>query len=535
MCGMRTATLLCAALIFSLPTAVLAQDGCVPPPNPAPVVASPAGTLFEGIGYTDLPITTSSEKARQLAHQGFALIHCFWFNEAVRSFRDATREDPNCAIAWLGLNASLTLPWHRPNVHRAEAEYAIRRAMQLSGDASPLEQALIAAYRLRSMSQDDRNSDWERAMDGVIAEFPDIMEPRLLLAVVRVQICLNDGYDEQGEVSTEMQKVMALIKPVLERDPNHAGALHYHIHALEGNDADAALRSADQLGRSAPKSSHMVHMPGHIYNRVGKYDRAHEVFHESRMVDEVYFSALEGGNRSTNWNYGHNLDFLIFNLAEAGRLKEAEEALEVNPGSLQRVAWRSADWKRLADRSRLEESNLSSRAGFFHGMAALARGDVAEAARISGLIDAAVQGRAEGAGNFAITSRRLDRVHAAELRGAVLSVQGRHEEAIVALRDAADTFEKLAYSEPPNYIRPPHETLGEALIRAGRYDEAVAAYEAGLVARPNSGWMLFGIGRAHEEAGRAEQARVAYARFLSAWSTADKDLPQVQRASNFVR
>jgi tetratricopeptide (TPR) repeat protein len=513
-----------------------AQSACAPPPDAQPVVALPAGSIIERVGTSDLTITSDSQRAKELTRQGFALIHCFWFNEAVRSFRDATREDPACAAAWLGLNIALTLPWHRPRQHQEEADYAIRRAVQLSGEASDVEQSLIAAFRLRSLRQDDRDSDFERAMDALIERHPEAHEPRLLLSAIRVQLCLGDGYDENGDLEGEMKKVLALIGPILQRDPDNPAALHYHIHALEGTDPAAALKSADRLGKAAPGSSHMIHMPGHIYNRLGLYQRAHEVFNQSKELDEQYYEQIPGSNRNTNWNYGHNLDYMIFNLSEMGRLREASELARESNFSLNRLHWRSAQWRPLSEPARravAEGRSPSPGALFFLGMAAVEAGELEEAEQHSAALqeEAAKRGQSRGR---ALTGDRVVQTQAAELRGWLLVQQGHLSEGIDQLKLAVDTFDRIAYEEPPYYIRPPHETLGHALILDGRYDEAVAAFERGLQDRPKNGWLLFGIGKAHEAAERTDAAKKAYEAFLEAWATADEDLPQVRAARAFL-
>jgi tetratricopeptide (TPR) repeat protein len=510
--ALAISAVLCAAAISS------AQSSCVPP-EPQKIVALASGSLIEGVGSTDLPITTKSEKAKVLIRQGYALIHCFWFNEAVRSFRDATKEDPTSGIAWMGLNVALTLPWHNPGAMRAEADYAIRKAVETCGDETDLEQSLIAAFRLRSARVDDRESEFERAMERIIEKYPEANEPRLLISAIRVQLCLGNGYDAQGNLREEMKKVLGWINPVLKRDPKNAGALHYHIHALESTDAAKALPSARQLGLSAPGSSHMVHMPGHIFNRVGLYEEGQKSFEDSKAVDLLYIARMPGATTDANWNYGHNMEYMAANLVEMGRIKDAIATKMYTSN----IHWRTGNWGALAGRG-----------GFFTGRAALAAGDLEKAETEASALEQRLSALpAQSGAGFALTQRRVMTVQANELRGALLSKQGRHDEAIGKLRVATSTFKLIAYDEPPHYLRPPHEELGDALISAGRYDEAIAAFKGGLFFRPNSGWLMYGIALAHEKAGRKAEAAAAYKDFLKAWAGADRDLPQIQHALNF--
>jgi tetratricopeptide (TPR) repeat protein len=137
--------------------------------------------------------------------------------------------------------------------------------------------------------------------------------------------------------------------------------------------------------------------------------------------------------------------------------------------------------------------------------------------------------------SFGITRRRISETQALELRGSILMAQGKTEEALDKLRNSIAVYAKISYDEPPSYLRLPHETLGEALIKAKLYDEAIATYKKGLFYRPNSGWLLYGIARAHEEAGKKSQAINAYKAFLIAWKTADEDRPEVIRAKAFLK
>jgi tetratricopeptide (TPR) repeat protein len=494
------------------------QSSCIPPEQKA-IVALPSGTIIQNVGTCDLPVSTRSDKAKKLVHQGFALIHCFWFNEAVRSFRDAAKEDPACGLAWMGLNASLTLPWHRPGTYAAEADYAIKKAVEVCGDESPLEQSLIAAFRLRSARVDDRESEFERAMERLIQDNPNAIEPRLLISAIRVQLCLGNGYDTQGDLRKEMKKVLAWIEPILKKDPNNAGALHYKIHAWESTDASKALDAANRLGPAASGSSHMVHMPGHIYNRLGMYETAQKAFKWSQDVDDQYIARMPGATTSANWNYSHNMDYMAANLVEMGRLKDAHAALDKVEITHESVQWRAGQWKELGLRD-----------DYFAGWSALDELDIPKADASATKLEKVIQKEPGKLQNWALTQRRVSEVKALELRGAILSTQAKHEEAIAKLRKAVEVFGLIAYDEPPHYSRLPHETLGQALLRAGQYTEAERAYKDGLFFRPNSGWLLYGVAQAREKQGDVAATRAAYQAFLEAWKSADPDLPQVVHA-----
>ncbi|MEZ0325883.1 MAG: hypothetical protein ACAH95_08245 [Fimbriimonas sp.] len=512
---MKSAT---AFALLAVVTMAHAQAPCVPPKQVS-ILALPSGTMIEGVGSSDLPITSSNDKAKALIRQGYALIHCFWFNEAVRTFRDATKEDPACGAAWLGLNAALTLPWHSPSQYKAEAEYAIKRAVEVCGDESDVEQGLIAAFRLRSASKDDRESEFEKAMDKLIESHPDEAEPRLLISAIRVQLCLNDGYDKVGNLREEMKKVMAWITPILKKDPKNGPALHYHIHAVESFKPMEALQSARQLGLSTPGSSHMVHMPGHIFNRVGMYEEAQKSFRDSQHVDDLYIKKMPGATTSANWNYGHNMEYMTANLIEMGRIKEAKATGEGHDD----ILWRTSQW-----------SDLAPNGPYFSGMAAVRSGDLETAEKeVAKMEKALANGEAKPTHSWGISQRRISETKAAELRGLILVAQAKTKQGLDKLRVAVKTYRTISYDEPPIYLRLPHESLGEALIAAKLYDEAILVYKDGLFYRPNSGWLLFGIAKAHEGAGRKSDALAAHKAFLAAWKTADADRPEIVHAKAF--
>lgn len=468
----------CTLLLLVLACSPLALSQCEPPANLQTFVTLPAETLIEGIGSSDIPVTSQDELAKKLVRQGFALAHCFWNNESIRSFRDAIKRDRQCPIAYLGLNYVLTMPWFRSGNTKEEAEWAMKQAVALVSRGTELEQRLIAAARIRSYGKEERDSDYERAMLKVVKDFPIYAEPRLMVSGPRVMQCLSDGFDDNGNPSGTMKEVVDLLLPILKWDPECAGAHHYLIHAFEPQEPNRALLSADVLGKIAFASSHMVHMPGHIYNRVGDYDSAHRVFSKSRDLDDAYYKTMPGSNDGTNWNYGHNKSFMAINLAEAGRLEEAREVSPKDRWTMAAIAWRAGDWKAAA-----EKSIFGANENFFRGMQAVAEGDLSTAKqRLWKLIKA----KKDGPG-------RIDGVMTLELSGAILAAEGAIDKAVDDLHKACKAYEKVGYEEPPYYIRPPQETLGWVLLKAGKKNEAREAFREGLRFRPNSYWMKKGL------------------------------------------
>jgi len=514
-----------AFLFFAIVGGSLSQAQTCVPPDPTVVVAYPSGTLIEGVGTSDLPVTTKNEKCRKLVKQGFALIHCFWFNEAVRSFRDATKEDPTCAIAWCGLNISETLPWNKGEKYAKEAEYAIKRAVALYESASDLEKGLIAAFRARDLDKDLRTGPFADAMDRVIEEHKNAAEPRLLMAGMRAQVCMFDRTLPSGEVQNELKEVAKLIAPVLAKSPNNPGANHYQIHAYEGSDPDKALKSARILGRIAPASAHMVHMPGHLYNVLGMWEDANKSFSEANRIGEEYAKKIGAKPSEADWNYGHNRDYWGVSLGEEGRLKESFGLVGFG-GRRNEILWRVSDWKALAES--VAKAGAGAETSYYQGMAAAHLGRIDQAKENFAQL-MAVDGSSSGT-----VSKQVLKTRKLELEGLLEVKTGDVEKGLDLLKQAIDAFMRIEYEEPPYYFRPPHETLGDALIDAHRQEEALAVFESGLKVKRNAGTMLFGMARAQETAGEKTKALAAYTRFLKVWAKADDDRPQVVHAKAYL-
>ncbi len=504
-------------------------QACTPPAQSA-VYANPPGTMLPDVGTTDMPITTKSRKARDLAKQGFALIHCFWPNEAIRSFRDATKEDPTCAIAWCGLNISLTQPWFDRSEYKAEAEYAIKQAIANIESASEAEQDLIRAFRLRSIGKDDRGTEFEKAMEQLIAKHDRLDEPRLLWAGIRCQLCMNTSYMPNGDPRGDLEFVAKLIEPVMKRSKS-AGAMHYTIHTFEPSNPKRAERAADDLQRIAKGSPHMVHMAGHIYNRIGRYEDGQRVFQKAREMDEALGKQFGVSPGQAIWQYQHNVSFQTMNLLELGRINEAIELSKIASNTRQDIAHRVQDWKNAYDAKRTDADSMATqncylvRAALDAKDVGMAREKLAEAKKYLDKPEPS---------NWNRTNYRLLKTLILEAEGLVLAAENNFDPAVAALRESVKTFHTIEYEEPVFLIQTPYESLGNCLIQAQKYDEAVKAFEDGLVARPNSGWILFGIGRAHQEAGKTREADKAYRRFLKTWATADRDRPEIKQAEEFL-
>ncbi|MBI4751298.1 MAG: hypothetical protein HY774_22690 [Acidobacteria bacterium] len=226
--------------------------------------------MMTGIGKAALTITTKSPRAQRYFNQGLALLHCFWGNEAMRSFQEAIRLDPNCAMAYWGMYQVMSNPItgaDKPD----EKKGFLKKALDLGPKVSPQEQAYIKAIELReSLGGEKGRLAYQQEMESLIARYPNDIQAKLVLAQFLFIYDFSHSFELTGEPSKNRQRSLELVKEVLATDPNNAAAHHYWIHVVEGtNEPESALNSARVLSRLAPASGHMVHMPGHIYFRLG--------------------------------------------------------------------------------------------------------------------------------------------------------------------------------------------------------------------------------------------------------------------------
>jgi tetratricopeptide (TPR) repeat protein len=376
------------------------------------------------------------------------------------------------------------------------------------------------------------------------------------------------------------------MQEVLRTAPSDSAANHYWIHAVEASARpEQALGSATVLASLAPSSGHMVHMPGHIFDRVGDYSQAEHWFAESTAVDEKYMRD-QHVDVDDDWNYVHNLMYGIANLMEEGKLKQAttlsgklsgargelkatlyvasprDGYARLDPGLP--VALRTGEWaevlKMLETAKPADKlENLKFLAGqlkeFATGMQSIQIGDLAAAQAASVRLDAELWAMSQSLKDAPKKNKEMPTtpvmnaimpdaqagpllsslsIMSLELRAAILAEQNRLPEAKILFARAAREEKGLGYREPPTYIRPVGEAEGLALMRAGDYSDAHKAYEAALVERPKSGFPLFGMARCSEAAGDKATAGKEYEEFADVWKEGNPDLPQMAHAREYI-
>jgi len=545
----------------------------------------PTPVRMSGIGNAHIAITATPE-TQAWFDQGLNLLHDFWEYESMKAFEQGVRVDPNCAMCWWGLAQAEQA---RDKKLESYVKQALDKASELKAKVSEPERLYIEAAQIEFAGKGKRGANKQEIalLRELVSKQPNDTQARLSLA-----LALEDGYDKKHEPRKGEQEAIHMLEGILHDVPNDSATNHYWIHAIEpGNHPERAIQSAALLASLAPTSGHMVHMPGHIYYRVGNYAEAEHWFSASTAADEHYMREEHVGP-DDDWNYAHNMMYAIANLMEQGRLADANalsDHLAAARGQLSAslyiwsardqmsriskrlpVALRVADWDAVL--AMLSEANLpkgdkaanlrflaAELTDYAKGMKALDAGDAVSAQEHSVSMDAGLKQMKEMRAALKKSESNKEKkdnakppmlpvepdalpepilkclnIQSIELRAGVLAARRKIRAAKKTYELAAREERKLGYHEPPFYIRPVAETEAAALLKAKDFKGAEEAYRAALEERPNSGFGLYGIALAKESAGDATGARDAYAAFLKAWPKADANLPEVDHAQKII-
>ena len=515
---------------------------------------------LQGIGSSALPIATVSTEAQAFFNQGISLIHGFWYYEALRAFEEVARLDGSCAMAYWGQYQALRRLGRDKKVQRQEA---LQRAKARLDRVSARERHFIRADVQRdSLGGRQGRQAYIREMQTLIAAYPDEEEAKLFL----LRFIAPPGYDPATPIDPGQPDPHKLLTELLENHPDHAAVHHYWIHLIEATDTPGqALESAEKLAALAPNAGHLVHMPGHIYYRMGRYEQARDAFIRGVAVDSTYM-AERGTAPVDTWNYFHNLSYLLANCAEDGRYREGRnwgrrivkyrlhrrKPLLFYQGYMALVRlhlrygfWRAAEVELTAFLQDEVVAETFARRyvdgvlTYARGMAALEEGDVEAAQPHIDMLDNMIwEYMAENSGgdDRFYSQKRMNvlTTYQYALQGAIYSAEGDHESAASLVQQGVDLEASLGYSEPPLFARPMLESLGQVHLRAGNWAEALRAFAQVLQERPKSGHALLGMARAHALSGATPEAEAAYRTFLKAWRHADEDLPQMMEAREWL-
>ena len=515
----------------------------------------PGGSIapeLSGLGTAHMVVTTDVPKAQVFFDQGLRLLYAFNHEEARRAFREAARLDPSLSMAHWGIALTLAPNLNAPMTpaQGRSAIDAIQQARRTANLASGRERGLIDALAARfaldpALPRPPLDRAYATAMARLAAAYPDDPNVATLYADAVMNTMPWDYWQKDGSPKPETAVVTGVLERAIAANPDHAGAHHYYIHLLEASDTpERAEASADRLGALMPAAGHMVHMPAHIYLRVGRYADAAEANVRAIAADEDYLAQCQAQGLYPVSYYPHNLHFLWAAATLEGRSAVAidaarQVAAKVPHHHAGAVAW-TADfpvtpWLAYARFGRWQEMLTEPRppasepyaTGIWHyarGLAFIARRQTARAQgellALSALLDH------EAFRTTLKDSPLLTNLQIASriVRGELAARAHRFDEAIRVVSEAVALEDGIPYNEPPVWHQPTRQVLGALLLEAGRAREAEAAYRQDLKRFRDNGWSLFGLWQSLQANGRSAEAQDVRARFEKAWARADVTL-----------
>ncbi len=510
----------------------------------------PDGTtapLLHGIGPLHVPMSTTSELAQKYFDQGFTLLYGFNHHEAIRSFKEAARLDPTCGICWWGIALAYGPNINQPMGKEAipEAWKALLTAQSLRAGETPQEQAYIDAVATRYNESGEGRATLDRAyadaMAKLVAAYPDDLQAATLYAESLLDLMPWDYYQADGAPKPETKLLLAQLERVKAANPEHPGALHYYIHAVEATTTpERAEPAADALSDLVPVAGHLVHMPGHIYLRVGRYHDAITANEAAAAADEDYIAQCNAQGFYPAVYYPHNLHFLWYAAMMEGQKKlsldtarkmaqhvpidfarstpEVQQYLPVPIYTLVRFAM----WDEMLAEAAPPDGVPFATAMWHYGrgVAYAHKGAIDQAHAELKVLQAAadlgatvkIQGRPEIINGMVSVATDI-------LTAAIANAHADHAAEIAALEHAVKTQDGLLYTEPPYWYYPVRQSLGAAYLRAKRPADAQRAFEADLAYFKNNGWSLWGLSEAI--AAQGKDAATTRAAQQVAWQYAD--------------
>jgi tetratricopeptide (TPR) repeat protein len=510
--------------------------------------AADAPPLWDNLGSLSWPVTTKSEAAQRYFDQGLRLAYGFNHAEARRAFRAAQAADPACAMCYWGeafvLGPNINYPMTPDAVEPAFA--AIAKAQALSAGATPKEQALIRALAKRyspGPGADRKGLDMTYAdgMTEVATAFPDDDNVQVLLADALMNLSPWDYWAADATTPKgRTAEIIAALERVLERNQDHPGAIHYYIHAVEASTTpQRAEQHADRLGALIPGVGHVVHMPAHIYYRVGRYKDSLAANVAAVKADEAYFAQVKAEGIYPYGYYPHNVHFVLISAQMGGDGPTAVEAAEKLDRVMSDAIAREVGWvqaiktapyfahaqftdpdKILALPAPAEEFPFVKASWHYaRGVAQAARGDLDGARQEEkALADLAAMSDFAMLNAWGVPAADVIIIAREVILGRIAQAEGQHGDAITAYRKAIEVQDRLPYMEPPYWYYPVRQSLAAAQLAAGQTDDAIQIFRDSLVRTPNNSYALYGLAEALKVKGMQDAAADAEAKFRAAWS-----------------
>ena len=531
---------------FSILLALL-LCGMVAAQNHSAHTQSKPETLMSGLGDLHHPVSTKNPQAQQFFDQGLRLIYAFNHDEAGRSFQRAADLDPKLAMAYWGVAEAVGPNYNDPasDDRFAAAHQAIQKAVDLSGDASPVEQAYIQTMALRFPADPkaDRKQAAEAyhdAMRELMKNFPDDLDAATLFAESGMGLHPWGLWHHDGTPEGGTEEIVGTLESVIKRDPNHMGAIHYYIHAVEASKSpERALAGANRLAAMAPAAGHLVHMPAHVYIRTGDYASAVKTNQAAALADQAYLKASGAQGIYPMMYYSHNLHFIAMCSAMNGDYAEARKnaailAAHVRPHVKDMpplegfvtipiaVDVRFRKWDEILKMPKPDPEMKTETVfwHFAHGMALAAKGKPNDAqADYQVVTDAEKNTPEDVVFAMPVNNKTKDVLKIArDVLGAKIALaKNDNATAITLLQNAVTVQDSLKYNEPEDWFFPVRESLGAALLMNGDAAGAEKVFREDLDRHPRNPRSLFGLEQALKSQKRDYDAGFVQKQFQASW------------------
>lgn len=505
--------------------------------------------LWDNLGTLSYKVTTANELAQKYFDQGLRLTYAFNHAEARRAFRKAQRLDPACALCYWGealvLGPNINAPMESSAV--APALAALAKAKEASGQASAKEQALIEALAAR-YSGDPKaerkalDAAYAEAMGRVAARFPEDQEIAVLYAEALMDLSPWDYWEAGGSPPKgKTAEILKTLEGVLAKNPNHPGAIHYYIHTVEASDnPKRAEPYAERLGKLMPGAGHLVHMPSHIYYRIGRYRDSLAANKAAVAADEAYLAQVQAQGIYPQAYYPHAVHMLLVSAQMAGDGKTAIEAAQklasvVSREAAQTIPWLVQPIKAAPYFAHVQFSSpetvlalgdpgeefpyVKAMWHYARGVAYAAQGKL-EAAQVEARAMAQIGEQAELADLIAggVPAKEVLAIAQHIVAARIYQGKGDLKTAVAEFEAAVAVEDKLTYMEPPYWYYPVRQSLGAALLMADQLDRAEEAFRASLAYAPNNGWALYGLVEVYKKRGDEQKANVTEKLLTQAWA-----------------
>ena len=507
--------------------------------------------LFDNLGTLHHPITTNSPEAQRYFDQGLRFVYAFNHEEAIMAFEEAARLDPSAVMAYWGVALASGPNINKPMDKAAErrAWDAVQKARTHRTHASPVEQAYIDAigkrYDRNGHARPTLDKAYADAMRVVWRQFPNDPDAGVLFAEALMDLHPWDLWTAAGRPKPGTEELVFTLESLLARFPDHPGACHYYIHSVEASPTpDRALACAERLPALMPGAGHLVHMPAHIYMRIGRYHEAAKRNEHAADIDRKYLAGRKLGGDYADGYYTHNLHFLWASLIMEGRRTEALKVARRLTGTITEDEARKDKWKELYLPAPLwsmirfgqwdellreppPPKTLRLQQGIWRlgrGMALSASGRLPGAEGEHLVLAGMAKRFGRDRSSEEKTERTLLKIAERLLAGELAMQRRKYDEGIASFTDAVKLEEELSYTEPPFWPIPIRHYLGAALLRVGQPSKAEAVYRTDLTKNPLNGWAQFGLMQSLRAQQKVREADDVEKQWQQAWEHADVTL-----------